>query len=292
MSRGLGVALAILLGLALLSYAWLCWTGRVRGWAEERHITGQIPRGLNIALLPGVGLGFLGGGVGYALFIIWPSSPVAALIGALIGLLAVLAFFPTSIVLAYWDPDWYGPRWYREVKRAFAEPVDDLSWMAEDAPLRSASTEEIESDYEATERHLRSGRPDPRYQRARLRADPSGPLGGDRGAGGKVFYYPRALVFSVGDDERGQPVIIAAESILGVQEVSRETVANETGLDSSWPWAPVRVDIAAGGWLFEALRPEHMAREVQRRYINEATKPYGVKRPRRPVIPQTGQTVQ
>lgn len=174
--------------------------------------------------------------------------------------------------------------------------------MAEDPRLQWASNRELESSYEATERHLSSGRPDPPFQRVRLINGPSGRLAGRQGETGKVYYYPHAAVFALesaaaeavsdflGGDEAAERsavegalpqvnAILPVESIHTAYELDRDALPE--GSDSGWPWGPVWMETDQGAWLFEALRPENMVEEINRRYGDEAHRPYGVARPDR-----------
>lgn len=68
-----------------------------------------------------------------------------------------------------------------------------------------------------------------------------------------------------GADKRTADVIIPAESIRGVQELSED--ATEGAKQDSWRSGTVRILTTEGEWLFETRRPKRMVREIQRRYL-------------------------
>src|SRR4051812_11691743 len=98
----------VLLGSALLGVAWMCWTGRWRRWAS----IAMLPA-MPISAVPGLGLCLLLAALAGPL----PSPFSGALYG--IGLLTGVA----GMVIAMWDPDWFGPRWFRERDRGFDPSV-------------------------------------------------------------------------------------------------------------------------------------------------------------------------
>jgi hypothetical protein len=95
----------IVLGLLCLAVAWLCWTGRWRGWLRMSPLP-QVP----LTLVPGLGACLLLVGIGQLL------PDVARGVCFAAGIAAAVA----GAVLVLWAPRWYGPRWFRE--RDAAEP--------------------------------------------------------------------------------------------------------------------------------------------------------------------------
>src|SRR4051794_1460169 len=96
----------IVLGAILLGLGWLAWSGRWRGWARIA-VTPQMM----ITIVPGLGTVCLLGGLG--------TLAGGAAGGVLLGLgfLAMVA----GIALFFWDPGWWGPRWFRERDRTAYE---------------------------------------------------------------------------------------------------------------------------------------------------------------------------
>lgn len=256
-------------GVALLALGWVCWSGRWRTWAELTMIPGVPPAAL-ITFLPCGGLVLVAYGF-HRVLPFWLTFAIAV---------PLVFASPVILVLAVWNPDWLGPRWYRRFKRAFAEPKGgDLTWWSRD-PRQSG-----ESSVEATRRHLESARSPPRSQSARLVRDPSARLASPPGVDGEILFFPHAPVFAArGAEGRSVEEIIAAESLQSAYEPAEGSVL---GGSESRPWFhdPVCVDTAEGTWLFETRRAKHLAREIHRRYIDDSTGPYGVKGSKRSPLP-------
>src|ERR671915_1093204 len=89
---------AIAIGLVLLALAWVCWSGRWRGWLR----IAMLPA-MPITVLPAVGLVLITAGAGELV-----GPPVSGVLYAL-----ALASGLAGVVLWVWDPNWYGPAWYR-----------------------------------------------------------------------------------------------------------------------------------------------------------------------------------
>lgn len=198
-----------------------------------------------------------------------------------------MAALAMIIVLPWWDPEWYGPRWYRRVKRAFVGGQwKVMPWMGED-PLRPG-----ESTHDATQRHLSSGRPYPDSQSARLVSAPRGRLAGRTGEGGRIAYYPHAPVFFLDgapvipeaiEEPAGPPpvqAIIPGDTIRSASPITDETLPDGSPVESLWPWLPLRIDTADGTWVFEARRPGALTDEIHRRYVDTTTDMYGVRLPK------------
>src|SRR3954469_7562006 len=119
----------VLLGGALLGVAWMCWTGRWRRWADVAMLPAMA-----IAAVPGLGLCLLLAGLAGPL----PSSFSGVCLG--IGVLASLA----GLLLSMWDPDWYGPRWFRERDRSFDPSVPiNAALAASVRPAPGTSSEAV-----------------------------------------------------------------------------------------------------------------------------------------------------
>jgi hypothetical protein len=96
-------ALYLLLGLALLTHAWRCWSGRSRAWVR-RTWSPQVVLGL----LPGLGFAALAAGV-QVMVGPW-AGPVVAVLMTIGFVLLVL-----GIVYIVFEPSWWGPRWFRRL---------------------------------------------------------------------------------------------------------------------------------------------------------------------------------
>lgn len=247
-------------GLVLLAFATVCWSGRWRRWV--RWEGPDYSRWIPITLLPGLGLL----AVAYGISPLLPQAANGAVGG--VGMLAALAGF----VLMFWEPEWYGPRWFREVNKAFDEAGRaDPDWLVGDARLPG------ESSAEATRRQQTSPRPLPPSERVRLIGETGGNVSDPTDRYGIILFYPQAPVFAVGATKDGPPVnrIFAAESLRRVRKL-----APGTGLDGvvrrsgwrSWLVPRVRIDTGEGSWLFETRLSGRVAREVERRYLDPSAK--------------------
>lgn len=242
-------------GAAMLFFSAICWSGAWKGWAQ-----GPLLRAFPITLAPGFGLLLLVAGS-------WQLLPFA-----LAQTLLVLAFPGTilALLLGLWDPDWLGPRWFREFKAAFAKGGGgSFAWMAIDA------RRDGESSVDATDRHRTSQRPLPPFKPARLLHDPSGRLTAVEGRRGKIIFYPQAPVFLVGSSEAREKIggaaneIIPAETLSDAQREVPGTGPKGESQRSGWRSRIIprlRIKTSEGSWLFEAAQAGYIARQVRKRY--------------------------
>lgn len=100
-----GVALLVV-GAGLLAASWLAWSGRWRGWAKD-FVLGTWP----VTLLPG--LGGIAAGVGLAELSLATDTTLGAVVGIVSLALGGVAL-AAGTVLGFWEPEWFGPGWYRE----------------------------------------------------------------------------------------------------------------------------------------------------------------------------------
>ncbi len=110
--ESLGWAVAMtLLGAGVLAHAVLCWTGRLRGWTRrawwDQWVLGFAP-GLG-ALVLGVGLLRLFG------------KPVGPVIGSVLVLAGFVLLVP-GMVYVFFEPRWWGPRWFRRLSARERRP--------------------------------------------------------------------------------------------------------------------------------------------------------------------------
>jgi len=182
----------VVLGGVLLGWTWMCWTGRWRWWASSALLPA-----MPISAVPGLGLCLLLGGLAVML----PSPFSGVLYG--IGLLASVA----GMVIAMWDPDWYGPRWFRERDRAFDPSVPINAAIA--ASVRPAPRESSE----AVARARMGGEEPSERWRAHLVSEEHGRPSALQRIGlvrGHLLLYPEALVFAADpreDEMRGSAVV-------------------------------------------------------------------------------------
>lgn len=258
------VIVPIAVGLFMLVLGMLCWRGpwRRTPWRNwpEREAKTRVPI-LPTALLGGPWVVLLG--VGNAL----PTDSVA-----FNAVLAVtMVSMVTSLVFFFWDPPWFGPRWYREFRRAF-DRGGTPEWLAEDARRPG------ESSVEATHRHMTSWRPVPPFHDARLLVDPDGPRNAPHGHRGFLSYYPHAPGFH-GKGSPSTNEVIPVEALTGASELrpgaGLDGVMRRDGLRSRLV-PRMRVDTAEGPWLFQVRKAEEAVKEIRRRYLDPTTNLYGM----------------
>jgi hypothetical protein len=250
-------AVLILIGVALLAVAWLCWTGRWRAWSRIAMLP-SVP----ITLVPALGLCLLLCGLGVAL-------GAGALIA--LGLLASFA----GIVLVFWEPEWYGPQWFRERDTAY-----DLSVPLNAAIAASVRREPAESSEGIARARMGRREPADRW-RAHLISDDHGRPSAMQRVGvvrGHLLLYDEALVFAADDGEdrvRGSAVVavVAADGIRGVRRVpaGSRPDGDRAGHDLPGRVMPrLRVDTDHGPYVFEIRSAGRRARELESRYLGHA----------------------
>jgi hypothetical protein len=247
----------IALGAAILAVAWTCWTGRWRAWSRIAMLP-AVP----ITLAPGLGLCLLLAGAGTLL----PAGPRDVLIA--LGLLAALA----GLVLALWDPAWYGPRWFRERDTTFDPHV----------PLNAAVAASVRTEpgepSEALARARMGGREPEERWRAHLVSDEHGRPSAMQRIGvvrGHLLLYPDALVFAADvreDRMRGSAVveIVPAAAIVAVRRVPAGSRPDGERAGSDLPsrvMPRLRIDTTSGAHVFETAGAGRNAREFEARYL-------------------------
>lgn len=98
---------AIVAGLIVLAASAAAWKGYWRGWTRT-FITAHLP--LPVTLLPVFGL----------LLIAFPLNDTNVPGGRILAGIA-LVLVPFAVVLMLWNPGWWGPRWFREMKSSGKE---------------------------------------------------------------------------------------------------------------------------------------------------------------------------
>ncbi len=249
---------AIAVGIALLAISWMCWTGRWRAWSRIAMLP-SIP----ITLAPALGLCLLLIGVGDLV----PAGARGAFYAP------ALLIATAGIVLALWDPDWWGPRWFRERNRDY-----DLS-----VPLNAAIATTVRSDLgaassEALVRARLEQEPLARW-RAHLVSDEHSRPSAMQRIGvvrGHLMLYPEAIAFAADvreDRMRGAPVveIVPAGKLVAARRVSAGT--RPDGATRPAPDLPsrvmprIRLDTHDGPLVFETASAGRRAREIEERYL-------------------------
>jgi hypothetical protein len=250
-------AAVIAIGVALLAGGWMCWTGRWRGWSRNATMM-TMP----ISLVPGLGACLVLVGIAMLL----PDVP-----GALLGVLAFLVAFAGAVIF-FWNPSWYGPRWYRERDQTY-----DLSVPINAAVASSVRTQPAEVSEAAARSRMGFREPDARW-RAHLISDAYGRPSAMQRIGvvrGHLMLYPEAVVFAADireDRMRGSAVVevVAAEAIVSVRRVP---AGSRPDGDRSGPDLPsrvmprLRIDTTSGAYVFETASAGRRARELEARYL-------------------------
>ena len=248
---------AIAIGLVLLALAWVCWSGRWRGWSR----IAMLPS-MPITVLPAVGLVLITAGAGELV-----GPPVSGVLYAL-----AVASGLAGVVLWMWDPKWYGPAWYRERDTTY-----DVSVPINAAIAASVRTTPTITSERAVREAVGGDEPLERW-RAHLVSDEHGHPSAMQRIGvvrGHLLVYDEVLAFAADireDRMRGAPVtvVIAGDTIRAVNRVpagSRPDGAR-TGPDVPSRVMPrLRVDTDDGPVFFEAARAGRRAQALAERYL-------------------------
>jgi hypothetical protein len=248
---------AIVLGLILLAVSWMCWSGRWRAWSRIAMLP-SAP----ITLVPAVGIILIAAGAGGL-----AGPPVSGVLYAL-ALAAGLA----GTVLWMWDPNWYGPAWYRSRDTTY-----DVTVPLNAAIAASVRTEVARSSEAEARAAAGPGEPLERW-RAHLVSDAYGQPSAMQRVGvvrGHLLLWEDALAFAADareDRMRGEPVtvVIPARSIRAVARVpagSRPEGARSGPDLPSRVMPRLRVETEEGTWYFEAARAGRRAAELAQRYV-------------------------
>jgi hypothetical protein len=252
------VAVAIAVGICLLVVSWLCWSGRWRGWSRVAVLP-SIP----ITLAPALGVCFVLIGIGG----LAPEEARGAFYAP--ALLVATA----GIVLALWEPDWWGPRWFRERDRDF-----DLSVPINAAIASTVRTDPAFGSSEAIVRARLGQEPVARW-RAHLVSDAYSRPSAMQRTGvvrGHLMLYPEAIAFAADvreDRMRGAPVveIVPAGKLVAARRVSAGT--RPDGSTRPAPDLPsrvrprIRLDTHDGPRVFETASAARRARDIEERYL-------------------------
>jgi hypothetical protein len=249
---------AIAVGTCLLVVSWLCWSGRWRAWSRI-----AVLPSMPITLAPGLGLCLLLAGIGG----LAPEGVRGAFYAP--ALLAATA----GIVLALWEPGWWGPRWFRQRDREF-----DLSVPINAAIASTVGTDSGAASSEAVVRARLGQEPLARW-RAHLVSDEHSRPSAMQRIGvvrGYLMLYPEAIAFAADvreDRMRGAPVveIVPAGHLIAARRVSAGT--RPDGATRPAPDLPsrvmprIRLDTHDGPLVFETTGAGRRAREIEQRYL-------------------------
>ena len=249
---------AIVVGLVLLTVSWVCWTGRWRGFARI-----AVLPSMPLTLAPALGLCLVLIGIGGLV----PDGMRGAFYAP--ALLVATA----GLVLAFWDPDWWGPRWFRERDREF-----DLG-----VPINAAVASTVRSgpgaaSSEAVVRARLGQEPLARWRAHLVTDEHSRPSAMQRigVVRGHLMLYPEAIAFAADvreDRMRGAPVvqIVPAGELVAARRVSAGT--RPDGGTRPAPDLPSRVmprlrlDTHDGPVVLETASAGRRASELERRYL-------------------------
>jgi hypothetical protein len=121
------VIASVLIGLAMVGLGGLAWAGVWRRWAAW---DGPPAYNVPITVLPGLGLMVVAAGLDWGGL----GNPVTNVLGA--------AGVVGGLVLYFWRPKWWGPRWYRErlesgeIRLDLARSANVLAPVVEGGPVR------------------------------------------------------------------------------------------------------------------------------------------------------------
>jgi hypothetical protein len=247
-------ALMLLAGTGLLAIAGLAWSGRWRAWARRFLIGPTMP----VTLVPGLGIGLVGGGLSEA-----TGSDTAGALG-LLGLVV-------GAVLCFWSPQWFGPRWLREARRAGIAP--DLS-----DPLTALSVAALAPGAAQSPPHVAEhfhGSPQESWNATWVQHEDGGPaphaLARAGAVQGKLELYPDGVAFrAIGleDRLRGSPtvLIVPREDLLDARVVPAGAGPDGVRRPRHGPrsaFARLVLDTRAGAQLFEVNFAKRKAARIR-----------------------------
>jgi hypothetical protein len=223
-------------GAALVAAGALAWSGRWRSAGKD-----LMHPNWSFVLLPGLGVLVIGMGL----------EPLLG--NAALG--PALLLFMLSFVLFFWQPDWFGPRWWRERDRTDLGldhgPNAMLAYFLKPGLGERGSlvTAERTMAPETPLAKLRAALVDERYGKPSA-AQRQGVIEG------YLLLYERGLVFAarpVEDKFRDAPTIVRlpAAAIRGCERLERKRV---------------RIDSTEGPWVVETRQAGRLMAELGRRF--------------------------
>jgi hypothetical protein len=249
-------ALLLLVGIACLAAAALAWSGRWRAWSRRFPLG---PLAVPITIVPGVGFA----AIGAALYELSGQSVVTAL---------CFAALVAGLVLNFWAPEWFGPRWLRRERAR--DPGPDLA-----DPGTAASYVALTPRARASERQAREafgdGEPVERWRATWVQDEGATErphaLARPGATQGRLELHPDGLAFSALDVEdrlRGHTTgaLVSREDFRGARVVPRGAGPDGRARDGSGPrsaFPRLVVDTAAGPYVFEVNFAKRKARRIQ-----------------------------
>jgi hypothetical protein len=244
----------LLLGLGGLVAGWMAWTGRWRSAGKD-----LLHPNWSFTLNPALGVLLVGMGleplVGRAIY--WPTLPV----------------FFIGFLLFWWQPSWFGPRWWRERDKTDLGlehgPNATLMYFMKPGLGEHGSVETVE-------REMAPERPSAKFRVCLVDERYGRPSAAQRPGivEGFLLVYERGLVFAarpIEDKFRDQPTILKlpASAILGVRRIGRGEDADGVvrWRDAKTRMMPrVRIETRDGPWVLEVRRAGRLIAEIRKRY--------------------------
>lgn len=242
--------IALAAGIGFLVAAVAAWRGVWRGWTRT-FITAHLP--LPITIYPAFGL----------LMLTLPLHETRPFPGSSLLVGTALIFALLAAILALWNPVWFGPRWFRELKASSAPMEPDLT----DPLTRSMFfASQPRRDARAPLKGFRSHPPLRRW-RVSLVGDPSwGSLGMRRRIGGHLELHQSGLCFYMnGVEARAQQDLITfgirREDITNVGVVPRRKGNGRWSREYLYPSLEIRT-VGGNVHRFEAFFPRRIAQVI------------------------------
>jgi hypothetical protein len=249
-------AAPILAGAGVLFYVWRCWSGRSRRWATQAF-TNQLV----YAILPGLGALFVAFGV---------MMLVGGRVGDVVMTAAVVVCLLGLVVLVF-EPRWWGPRWYHDLRASNPQPdlQDPLTALATGAttpaPLFSSQAEAAEALGGTAVARWRGNYvhdPDARHREHGLAAPGT--------VGGHLLLYPGGLAFAASafEDrlrERPTVVVVPATEVITARVVPARAGTDgvvRKGIIGRSLYPRLVVDTQSGSLLFDVVGAKAKAAKI------------------------------
>lgn len=249
---GAVLASMTIVGVGLLVFSWVCWSGRWTSWVKY-PMAGNFP----FTIAPWVGCFCLVGGLGWSL-----PKPLFIAVGSI-----VMPAFVAVLVLSIWQPRWFGPRWFRE-----SLPGWDVSKRYDASVVRDNASLPAERNSELVARAARDDGELITSRWASLHEEGAGRPSGVHTEGvisGRLLLYRDELVFMAnrGDDVlRGGPTIrtLNAADVTGARKVHVNPRATR---DRPFRHPFVVIDTDRETWRLEVPSADRVLRFVREHYL-------------------------
>jgi hypothetical protein len=246
----------LLAGAGTLFHVWRCWSGRSRRWATQAF-TNQLV----YAILPGLGAVLVAFGV-----VVLVGGPVGDLLMAVAVVICLL-----GVVALVFEPRWWGPGWYHELRRSDPQPdlQDPLTALVTGATTPAAA---FSSQAEAA--RALGGAAVARW-RGNYVHDPDARqrehgLGAPGAVGGHLLLYPGGLAFAASaleDRLRDRPtvVVVPAAEVITARVVPARAGADgvvRKGIVGRSLYPRLVVDTRSGSLLFDVVGAKAKAAKI------------------------------